>query len=75
MEGALGGGGVGRARSAHEARIAKPLPKILGADAAKGSVRAARSNLNRAGLGDVASIIERRIQDTPRRPGTRAWWW
>jgi len=60
---------VGRARSAHEARIAKPLPKILGADAAKGSVRAARSNLNRAGLGDVASIIERRIQDTPPAAG------
>lgn len=60
---------VDRARQRHLERAGKPLPSIVGADAAKGSVRAARSNLTRAGLGDVAQIIERRIQDTPPAAG------
>ena len=60
---------VGRARLRHEERLRQPLPEIVGADSAKGSVRAARSNLGRAGLGDVATILERRIQDTPPATG------
>ena len=58
---------VGRARAKHEEP--RTLPAIVGADGAKGAVRAARSNLERASLAGITTILERRIQDTPPTEG------
>lgn len=46
-----------------------PLPSIVGADAAKAAVRAARGNVERAGLEGVTELLVRRIQDTPPSDG------
>lgn len=56
---------VGRA----QARFEEPreIPSIVGADGAKAAVRAAKANITRGGL--KATILERRLQDTPPAEG------